>query len=517
MTKVSALYVETDGCYFGLPNVDPWDKARDARRFGGPGPVVAHPPCERWGRYSEGGPSHHGRFRTGDDGGCFHAALAAVLEHGGVLEHPEASKAWDAYGIVKPPRSGGWVPQGDNVWTCCVYQAQYGHVAPKATWLLYSSPTGIAPFELRWGFEGSSLPAQSADRSAARSRGVRSANDAIERMGKRQRQATPEPFRDVLLKLARHAVSGSRVARQPRSNGSDPDAVEALVVVHPSSIEAYIDTLRGDGCDVALGEELLFNIALTVKGHNGPVIWIDQGWDGRYIRMLRREVAGVSMQEIRFDEDQASWSTLWPKLRRALRAAGASRALVAGLWWGENSGCAKHVFDWLVAQGIPAVPVEDAIGYEGDCEPMDSVGDDERDNGRTRWGTRGAGAVFYCPSTGRILLGLRSEHVMEPGTWGGFGGKIDDEDVDPLDAMLREVSEETEYDADDMLAAELIWVYEAPDFRYYNYLVVVRHEFDPVLNWENEEARWVDPRRLPKPLHYGMKALIPHLRAHLGL
>src|ERR1041385_5802091 len=28
---VAALYVETDGCYFGLPDVDPWDIERDAK------------------------------------------------------------------------------------------------------------------------------------------------------------------------------------------------------------------------------------------------------------------------------------------------------------------------------------------------------------------------------------------------------------------------------------------------------------------------------------------------------
>jgi len=512
---VSALYVETNGCYFGLPDVDPWDVQRDARRFRGPGPVVAHPPCERWGRYSEGGPSHHGRFRTGDDGGCFHAALAAVLEHGGVLEHPEASKAWDAYGIVKPPRTGGWVRQGDQVWTCCVYQAQYGHLAPKATWLLYSSPSGIEPPELRWGFKESALPLSGSEK--LRTRGARTANDAIERMGKRQRQATPPPFRDLLLGLARHAVGEPPSAgREPRSNSAPMTDVEALVVVHPSSIEAYIDTLRSDGCDVAQGEELLFNIALTVQGHKGPVIWIDQGWDGRHIGLLRREVAGVAKHEIHFDEAEEPWARLWPKLRRALRSVGATRALVAGLWWGENSGCAKNVFDWLQRQGMAVEPVEDALGYEGDCEPMEDD-TDERPNGRARWGSRGAGALFYSLETKRILLGLRSKHVMEPGTWGGFGGKIDDDDVDPLDAMLREVSEETEYNAEDMLAAELLWVYEKPDFRYYNYLVVVREEFDPVLNWENETAEWFDPRHLPKPLHYGLKALLPHLRAHLGL
>lgn len=28
---VAALYVETGGCYYGLPGVVPWDEARDAR------------------------------------------------------------------------------------------------------------------------------------------------------------------------------------------------------------------------------------------------------------------------------------------------------------------------------------------------------------------------------------------------------------------------------------------------------------------------------------------------------
>ena len=28
---IAALHVETDGCYFGLPDVDPWDIVRDAR------------------------------------------------------------------------------------------------------------------------------------------------------------------------------------------------------------------------------------------------------------------------------------------------------------------------------------------------------------------------------------------------------------------------------------------------------------------------------------------------------
>lgn len=55
---VAAIYVQTGGSYFGLPGVDPWDEARDARRYAGPWPVVAHPPCQRWGKFWAGQPSH---------------------------------------------------------------------------------------------------------------------------------------------------------------------------------------------------------------------------------------------------------------------------------------------------------------------------------------------------------------------------------------------------------------------------------------------------------------------------
>lgn len=46
---VAALFVETGGCYSGVPDVEPWDESRDARQYAGPLPVIAHPPCQRWG------------------------------------------------------------------------------------------------------------------------------------------------------------------------------------------------------------------------------------------------------------------------------------------------------------------------------------------------------------------------------------------------------------------------------------------------------------------------------------
>jgi hypothetical protein len=104
---IAALYVETGGSYSNLANVDPWDEPRDARRYAGPFPVVAHPPCQRWGKLWAGQPLHIKRTGErkvkGDDGGCFAAALAAVRKWGGILEHPWGSHAWAHFGS----RGGG--------------------------------------------------------------------------------------------------------------------------------------------------------------------------------------------------------------------------------------------------------------------------------------------------------------------------------------------------------------------------------------------------------------------------
>lgn len=141
---IAALYVETDGAYFGLPDVDPWDEARDARLYAGPWPVVARPPCSRW--------SIMGLCRgygDGADGGCFEAALAAVRTYGGVLEHPAHTLAWRAFHLPRPARAGWTSALGDRGWTCEIDQRRYGHDARKPTWLYYVGDE--PPAGLDWG------------------------------------------------------------------------------------------------------------------------------------------------------------------------------------------------------------------------------------------------------------------------------------------------------------------------------------------------------------------------------
>lgn len=197
---IAALFVATNGCYYKMPGVDPWDAERDARKYRGPWAVVAHPPCERWGRYWGGGPSARVPQKLGDDNGCFASALHSVRQWGGVLEHPEASKAWKAHGLIAPLRSGGWSVAGDGIgWTCCVEQGAYGHRARKATWL-YAVRTGL-PI-LQWMATGDFVRLVGVGHSAEeRKRAIRTG--ACQRLSKRQRSATPIPFRDELISMAR--------------------------------------------------------------------------------------------------------------------------------------------------------------------------------------------------------------------------------------------------------------------------------------------------------------------------
>lgn len=197
---VAALYVQTGGCYFGLPDVDPWDEKRDARLYAGPWPVVAHPPCERWGRYWSGGPSAKVRRVKGDDGGCFAAALAAVRKFGGVLEHPEASHAWSTFDLRRPKMTSMWWPSPCGGHVCQVEQGHYGHRARKKTWL-YAFGCGLP--ELIWGpSAGERLDEgfhSKAERDAARAAGIR----PRPRLSRAENIATPIPFRDLLLSIAR--------------------------------------------------------------------------------------------------------------------------------------------------------------------------------------------------------------------------------------------------------------------------------------------------------------------------
>lgn len=196
---IAALYVLDNGPYMNLEGVDAYDLARDAKTYRGPHKVIAHPPCERWGRYWGGGPMlarTEKQKLMGDDNQCFAHALWSVRTFGGVLEHPEASHAFKYYGLPIPNQKGGWT-EADKYGgrSCCVAQGHYSHRAQKLTWL-YGIEINFK--ELIWG----KCPGKQ-----RLDEGFRSADDRANTATRRKRLSvnqnleTPAEFRDLLITL----------------------------------------------------------------------------------------------------------------------------------------------------------------------------------------------------------------------------------------------------------------------------------------------------------------------------
>lgn len=194
---VAALFVERGGVYWDLPDVDPWDEERDARKYAGPHPVAAHPPCQLWVNFAALNFKRYGgeHNRPGNDGGCFASAFSSVLAYGGVLEHPANSNAWAAHWLQRPvgigwQRMGAW-----GAWVCEVWQSAYGHPARKRTWLFYYSPSDLPPPELDWRREPGTHQVGWFDRIKPT-------------LSKKASSATPTALRDALLNVAL-AATGS--------------------------------------------------------------------------------------------------------------------------------------------------------------------------------------------------------------------------------------------------------------------------------------------------------------------
>jgi hypothetical protein len=209
---VAALFVDPSGIYARppqdmtwdsgtAPQVITWDSEKDARTYAGPHPVVAHPPCQRWGRFWHGSTRRPHQYRLGEDGGCFAAALTAVRNYGGVLEHCADSHAWAWFGLAAPSREGGWIKADDfGGFTCYVEQGFYGHFSRKPTWL-YACKTELP--ELRWGRGAQRLhPVALAKYGYEKARRIGIMSMVGGKDKTKIRDATPSEFAALLINLA---------------------------------------------------------------------------------------------------------------------------------------------------------------------------------------------------------------------------------------------------------------------------------------------------------------------------
>jgi hypothetical protein len=189
---IAALYVDTEnGPYAAMAGVDAWGVDRDARKYAGPHPVVAHPPCGGWGRF-------WWRYGGGEIGrGCAVRAVDQVRRWGGVLEHPSRSGLWshplDAVQEGRPPGvnlpgPGEW-PDRWGGYTLTVRQCDWGHRCEKPTWLYVVGvdPAAIPPFPP----PGSPTHVIVTDHASG-----------LPSLPKRERHITPPRFAEWLVSLA---------------------------------------------------------------------------------------------------------------------------------------------------------------------------------------------------------------------------------------------------------------------------------------------------------------------------
>lgn len=202
MTAVAALYVDPRGPYPALLGPELcWDEERDARRYDGPHPVVAHPPCGPWGRLRH--------LYRGSEHDCALRAVEQVRRWGGVLEHPAGSLLWqecfhDRWDNCPLPEPWQYDPFG---YTIQIDQVEWGHVARKRTWLYV---VGIPAVEIQRWVDARPFPGREPTHwvsggGAGRGR----VPPGIKVCSAQQRRRTPPAFAGALITLAGMSTRGA--------------------------------------------------------------------------------------------------------------------------------------------------------------------------------------------------------------------------------------------------------------------------------------------------------------------
>lgn len=182
--SIAILFARRDSIYKELPDCDVWDADRDALRWPGGMPIVAHPPCRAWGRLS-----HMAKPRPGERDLALWA-VDQIRQYGGVLEHPAGSSLWKEKPLPEPGQVDAW-----GGWTLVVSQWWWGHKAENNTRLYICgvSADQLPPIPFKIG-ESTHVIAQSNLRQKLRLR---------PEVTKAEREHTPPEFAKWLCEVAR--------------------------------------------------------------------------------------------------------------------------------------------------------------------------------------------------------------------------------------------------------------------------------------------------------------------------
>ncbi len=126
------------------------------------------------------------------------------------------------------------------------------------------------------------------------------------------------------------------------------------------------------------------------------------------------------------------------------------------------------------------------------------------------WARAAAGVLLVAYDTGRCLFLKRSTLIPEGEKWGIVSGGIEKGET-PTNAIRREMQEELGHEED--IIFNLAYVHDSKDedFGFYNFIGAVEKEFQPTLNYEHSEYKWVPYDDIPTPLHFGVAEFLHHV------
>jgi len=166
---ISILYAQQNSIYNQLSQ-DIWDITRDATKWPGGNPIIAHPPCRSWGNYK-----HKSKGTQLEKSYAIHSIIMARL-WGGIVEHPKNSHLWKTFQFPKPGKTDIY-----NGTIININQSWFGHQAEKNTNLyIVGLPLNKITYPLSLNYH----------------------TNTIENMSKKQREHTPIQLAKWLISIA---------------------------------------------------------------------------------------------------------------------------------------------------------------------------------------------------------------------------------------------------------------------------------------------------------------------------
>lgn len=169
--------------------------------------------------------------------------------------------------------------------------------------------------------------------------------------------------------------------------------IEALVIIHLSSLDSYSDIEKEASGDYTHSYQLASDMAEAVLKHDGPVFIVDQGWlfvgresrargsfieeigvDYDQVQKLAEEGDVFEIQTyeqheprritwIRFDEEYEDWGSFLDFLQKKLKEAKVDKVVLGGLFFESDlsEGCVTFTYKELL-KTIPTKVDQGLVG-----------------------------------------------------------------------------------------------------------------------------------------------------------